>query len=240
MSSAEFYDNFIDQQVKSGINDRIYGLYRRFCKTGINRGSAILEIGCGIGALTYLLTRKVTRGAIQALDISAKSVEFARQQLKAPNLTITTADVLQFEPQVKQFDRILLFDVLEHIPLNQHPQVFNRISQWMHAEGLLLINIPNPAYILYDQHHNPATLQETDQPVYLAPLSAALDSALLDIISLETYSVWVKEDYQFMVVRKRRPFEEKLLSSERNLFQKGAVWMKRRWRMMRNPYPRKY
>lgn len=239
MSSAEFYDNFISAQVQSGINDRIHGLYKRLCQTGLTADSNVLEIGCGIGTLTYLLLKKVTSGRIEVTDISPKSVEFAQRYLKASNLSFTAADILQFEPQVKPFDRLLLFDVLEHIPLEQHPAVFQRISNWMNNDSLLLINIPNPAYILYDQQHNPAALQETDQPVYMAPLSAALAAASLDIVSVETYSVWVKEDYQFIVVRKRKPFEEKLLSNERSILQKGIVWLGRKWRRLRYPYPPK-
>jgi trans-aconitate 2-methyltransferase len=239
MDSAAFYDKFINYQVESGINDRIAGLYKRLCKTGLSADSNVLEIGCGIGTLTYLLLRRIKTGKIEATDISPKSIQFAQKHLKAANLSFSAADILQFEPHQKLFDRILLFDVLEHIPMEQHGQVFQRISQWMNDESLLLINIPNPAYILYDQQHNPAALQETDQPVYLAPLSATLASASLDILSVETYSVWVKEDYQFIIARKRKPFEEKLLSDERNFFQKAVAWCNRKWRKQKYPYPGK-
>ena len=82
MSSAEFYDDFIGYQIKSGINDRIYQLYKRLCKSGITTNSNILEIGCGIGIMTYLISRKVRQGRIEALDISSKSIAFARTKLK--------------------------------------------------------------------------------------------------------------------------------------------------------------
>jgi trans-aconitate 2-methyltransferase len=219
MSSAEFYDNFISSQVKSGINDRIAGLYERMCRLGLDTNSTVLEIGCGIGTLTYLLLKKIKSGKVEGIDISPKSIEFAQQHLKAANLSLTAADIPQFEPQSKQFDRITLFDVLEHIPLEQHAAVFQRISKWMRDDSLLLINIPNPGYILYDQKNNPAALQETDQPVFLAPLTAAFATASLDIVQMETYSVWVKDDYQFMVVRKRK--------------------MKRKWRKLQHRYPPK-
>ena len=237
MSQATFYDNFIAYQAESGINDRIHGLYRRVCRHGLTDNSSILEIGCGIGAMTFLLLRKATKGIIEATDISPKSIEFAKKNLRAPNLKLSTADILTFEPQSKIFDRVLLFDVLEHIPLEKHSFIFQRISQWMTDESLLLINIPNPAYILYDQRHSPQTLQETDQPVFIPGLSAALESASFDIIFLETYSVWVKEDYQFMVVRKRKEFREQLLINNRNLFEKGITWLSRKWRKLRYPYP---
>lgn len=237
MNSASFYDNFISSQVKSGINDRIAGLYERMCSLGLGSTTSVLEIGCGIGTFTYLLLRKIKTGKIEGIDISPRSIEFAQKHLQAANLSLTAADILQFEPATKQFDRITLFDVLEHIPLEQHAAVFRRISKWMRDDSLLLINIPNPGYILYDQKNNPAALQETDQPVFLAPLTAALESASLDIVQMETYSVWVKEDYQFMVVRKKKDFEERILSNTRGFFQKAFVWMKRKWRKFRYGYP---
>ncbi|MEJ0080478.1 MAG: class I SAM-dependent methyltransferase [Puia sp.] len=78
MSSAEFYDDFIGYQVKSGINDRIYLLYKRLCKSGINTNSNILEIGCGVGMMTYLISRKVRNGRIEATDISTQSIAYAK------------------------------------------------------------------------------------------------------------------------------------------------------------------
>ncbi|MBC7873212.1 MAG: class I SAM-dependent methyltransferase [Ferruginibacter sp.] len=239
MSSATFYDNFIASQVESGINDRIYGLYRRLCKMGLKDGSAVLEIGCGIGTLTYLLGRKVKQGRIEATDLSPKSVEYAKNHLQQPNLVFYAGDILQLEPQNKLFDYILLFDVIEHIPVEDHAVLFKRIYRWMKDDSWLLINIPNPGYILFDQENNPAALQELDQPVYLDHLAPVLGNAGLEISQFETYSVWVQNDYQFIAVKKRKKFEERFLSKERNLFQKGVAWLGRKRRKLLYPYTRK-
>ena len=237
MSSAEFYDNFIAYQVKSGINERIVGLYKRLCRTGIHSNSSVLEIGCGIGTLTWLLLRRIGKGTIEAMDLSPQSIEFAKKYLRVPNLFLSAADILQFEPRSREFDRILLFDVIEHIPVEKHELLFQRLSQWMHDDSLLLINIPNPGYILYDQKNNPGVLQEIDQPVYIAPLATALASASLDIVKVETWSVWVRDDYQFYTVKKKKDFEEHFLSRDRNFLQKGIAWLQRRWRKMIYRYP---
>ena len=146
-------------------------------------------------------------------------------------------DILQFEPQSKSFDRILLFDVIEHIPIEKHVALFQRLAPWMHDDSLLLINLPNPGYILYDQKNNPTVLQEIDQPVYIATLATALSSAFLDIVKVETWSAWVKDDYQFIIARKRKAFEEHFLSRDRNIFQKGIGWLQRKWRKLIYRYP---
>lgn len=237
MNSARFYDQYLKQQIESGINDRIAALYERTLKAGLVSGSTVLEIGCGIGTLTYLLSRTVSTGRIEATDISPLSVQYAEANIKKSNIQFFCGDILESSPQQPPFDFILLFDVLEHIPLGRHAQLFGRISGWMHEHSLLLINIPNPGYILYDQLHNPSALQELDQPLYLTQLAAVIEQAGLELLHFETWSAWVKEDYQFMIVRKRKAFTEQVLSKERNLLQKGRKWMGRKWRKMKYRYP---
>jgi trans-aconitate 2-methyltransferase len=237
MSSAEFYDNYISSQIKSGINDRIYGLYKRLCLYNLESHTSVLEVGCGIGTLTYLLLKKVHPENIEAIDISPKSIEFARKHLNSPGVCLTATDIINYQPRTDSFDRILFFDVLEHIPLEQHADIFRRVGRWMHDDSLLLINIPNPAYILFDRENNPAALQETDQPVYIAQLAQDLSKGDLDILLVETYSVWVGNDYQFIVAKKRQRFEEKFVSEKRSFLAKGKTWFGRKWRKIRFPYP---
>ncbi len=238
MSSSEYYDNFINYQVETGINDRIYGLYRKLCKTGLNADYDILEIGCGIGSLTYLLSRKVKRGTIEATDISPRSIDYAKKYIDKPNVLFSSSDILNYTPKCKTFDRILLFDILEHIDEGKHYSLFSKITSWMNENSLLLINIPNPMYILYDRKNNPQALQETDLPVFTGKLAYVLDSASLDIMHLETYSVWAKDDYIFLTVKKRKDFVKKVLNDERNFLKKLLVRLGREYRNLTYRYPR--
>ncbi len=240
MGSSEYYDNFISYQVRTGINDRIYGLYKRVCGLGISKNDHILEIGCGIGSLTYLLSRKIKKGKIEAVDFSSKSIEFASLRLKKrKNVSFTSSDILEFKPENATFEKILLFDVLEHIPEQEHFRVFEKIEKWMDQHSLLLINIPNPTYILFDQKNNPNALQEIDNPVFLKKLTDILDSNALDIHYFETYSVWVKDDYQFLIVKKKSAFIEQKLSQQRGLFEGVYLRFKRSFRRAIYHYPKK-
>jgi cyclopropane fatty-acyl-phospholipid synthase-like methyltransferase len=237
MNSSEFYDNFISYQIKSGINDRIFNLYKRLCKIGLSHDTHILEIGCGIGTLTYLISRKVRQGLITAVDISPLSIEYAKIHLPRPNIFFYSAGILEFEPGITHFDKILLFDVLEHIPENDHENLFVKISNWMNENSLLLVNIPNPNYILYDRKHNPQALQETDQPIFTDRLASVLAMASLEIGYLETYSIWVKNDYQFLIIKKRKEFVEQLVSTERNFMEKLKGRLSREFRKLVYRYP---
>jgi trans-aconitate 2-methyltransferase len=238
MGSSAFYDNFIYYQIKSGINDRIYGLYKRLCRLGISRDATVLEIGCGIGSLTYLLSQKIKKGNIEAVDISPVSIEFAVKHLKRKNVSFRVSDILDFEPENLRFDKILLFDVLEHIPEKDHLAIFGKIGKWMDQDSMLLINLPNPDYILFGRMHNPESLQEMDNPVFLDKLAGILDASSLAVDYFETYSVWIKNDYQFIIVKKKALFVKKVLSQQRNILEKVCLRLKRDLRKLIHNYPK--
>ena len=100
----------------------------------------------------------------------------------------------------------------------------------MNEYSKLLINIPNPEYTEYDRIHQPESLQLIDETVYLNELSNVLFRNNLYIHLFETYSVWVKNDYQYMIVYKKQTFTEIKLSAVRTLPQKIKERLKREYR----------
>ena len=238
MSAANFYDDYLSYHIKSGINDRIYRLYKKLRRAGLRSNETILEIGCGIGALTYLLAKKIKKGRIEAFDPSPKSVAYAKQHIKQANVNFSVEEALNFSPAHAPYDKILLFDVLEHIPEEQHAQVFKKIANWLKDDGKMFINLPNPEYILYDQKYNPATLQELDQPVFLHKLLPVFEANQLALILFQAHSVWVKHDYHFFILQKKKEFTEQFLSKERNVVQKILIRLQRFYRQLRYPFPK--
>ena len=108
----------------------------------------------------------------------------------------------------------------------------------MHHDSVLFINLPNPDYIIYDQQNNPEALQEIDQPIFIDALSQVLKSCELQIEKMETYSIWVKNDYQFYVIQKKKAFEEIVLEIGKNIFSKAFNRLSLRIRKIRYNYPR--
>lgn len=227
-----FYDSFVKYQKESKVNDRIYSLYKRTKRYGLNKHSNILELGSGIGTMTYLLAKTVTKGIIESVEISPKSVELAKKNINKNNVRIFTSDIVAYQPELESIDIITLFDVIEHIPKEEHFELFENISNFMGDETVLLINIPNPEYIEYDQKNQPEVLQIIDQPINLNFLVRNLEQNGLGISSLQKYSIWVKNDYVFYVVERKKEFEEIKLHSKRNIVEKVAkklLRMKLKW-----------
>ena len=98
---SQYYDRYIDEQVKSGVNDRIYRLFKKLLSLGLQSSSTVLEFGCGIGAMTFLLSKYVRRGKIVAVDISPKSIEFSKQKIKSPNVFFFADDIVTFKTSLK-------------------------------------------------------------------------------------------------------------------------------------------
>jgi len=205
---TEFYDEYVVEQANTGINDRIYGVYERLTGLGLNTHISVLELGCGIGMMTSLLKRTVNQGKIHAIDISAASIDYGKMKFGAANITFSTQDITAFETQLNKPDFITLIDVLEHIPLDLHAALFRRISQVMGLNSHFVINLPNPDYIAHDIALEADSLQVIDQPVPFASLIQQLDDAGLELMTYQKYGLWHHDEYQWFVLRIKRPFNE--------------------------------
>ncbi|MBC7125402.1 MAG: methyltransferase domain-containing protein, partial [Bacteroidales bacterium] len=91
-TTAKFYDEFSDKQVKTGKNLRHYTLANILKKKGIGKANSVLEIGCGIGTLTDLIVSIATKAEITALDISPKNIEIAKGRIKSGRVKFMVSD----------------------------------------------------------------------------------------------------------------------------------------------------
>lgn len=218
---AEFYDEYVQRQLAIGANERLISLYKRLIGIGLNSSSRILELGCGVGIFTKLLSKKITSGLIEAVDLSEKSVVVAKNELKnKKNIHLDVADVVKYHPKNSRFDFITLMDVIEHIPIDQHDELFGNLAKIADDKTRIAVNIPNPQYIEYARINHPESLQVIDQEVHLFPLIQIFEKHGLELVFFEKYGIWEEEDYHFMVIRKKRKFELKHLADQRTVSEK--------------------
>lgn len=209
---AEFYDRFIGNQKKAAYNERHYFLNNELKRMGLCASSNILEIGCGIGVISSLLAKTVKKGKVISMDISPMSIDIAKENNKKNNnIEFEVSDAASFNYLKSKFDFITLFDVLEHVPIEQHPEVFKNIANHMGEETILFINIPNPSYLEYIIENHPEQLQVIDQPL---PANIIMNNAYsngLNLFFFQTYSIWIENDYQMMLFSKKKSFNVKPL-----------------------------
>jgi 2-polyprenyl-3-methyl-5-hydroxy-6-metoxy-1,4-benzoquinol methylase len=197
-----FYDQDTLKKYKIRNNLRHYNIIVKLTELGIRKAKNILEIGCGNGGVTRLIAKK-TKANIVGIDISETTIAAAKDNLKAfPNIRLEAVDLFDFHTAAK-FDFILLLDVLEHIPFEQHDGIIGKIGELLEEGGHVFIHIPEPSYNAWASEHHPETMQVIDLAVHSGDLIAACYKHGLYLTELKSYRAFHEEnDYQYIVLTK--------------------------------------
>ncbi|MRR23340.1 class I SAM-dependent methyltransferase [bacterium] len=157
-----------------------------------------------MGTLTGLILKYVNKGEVVAVDISPASVNIARKRLKGyANVMLMVSDMSDFvHPGI--FDFIVLPDVLEHIPSEQHRNLFRTLAEHMHENTVILIHIPHPRGIDFIRRTNPEQLQIVDQAIEADSLLADIYANGLMLLSYISYPLFDREnDYAVITIKKK-------------------------------------
>jgi 2-polyprenyl-3-methyl-5-hydroxy-6-metoxy-1,4-benzoquinol methylase len=104
-----------------------------------DRNSRILDLGCGVGHLLYLL-RECGFGDIFGVDICAGAVERARQM----SLPVQQGDIFEFlETATQSFDCVIGVDVIEHLTLQQALALLGLIRSRLNPGGTVIFQTIN-------------------------------------------------------------------------------------------------
>ena len=88
--------------------------YHDFFVERIRRGSHVLDIGCGYGAVARSIARRVEAVKVTGIDFDKRRIAEATSADNPPNLTFVTGDALDTLPD-GPWDTVVLSNILEHI-----------------------------------------------------------------------------------------------------------------------------
>jgi SAM-dependent methyltransferase len=95
----------------------------------------VLDIGCGTGEFSRLLSKRFER--VIASDLSPNMIEVAKQRSRQfSNIDFQVADILQWEPGAEQFDAIVSIATLHHLPVES---LLPRLKAALKPGGRLII-----------------------------------------------------------------------------------------------------
>lgn len=208
-----WYNSFSVNQVKTGTNIRHFNILSELIDSGLKRSHKVLEIGCGIGTLTGLINQYLTKGKLVATDISNESIEIAKKTIKsADKIDFIVTDMIGFTADNK-FDFIVLPDVMEHIPLEQHKELFKTMTNCMHDDSIIFIHIPHPTALDYLRKTSPEKLQIIDQSISAKDMVVNASESELRLIEYRSYNLTAEEtDYVIIKFKKDVPFSLNQLS----------------------------
>lgn len=75
----------------------------------------IIDLGCGVGHGCETLS-KIPNSHITGIDNSPESIKYAKQHYARSNITYQVADLLEYIPQMAEYDYVVSRGVLEHVP----------------------------------------------------------------------------------------------------------------------------
>lgn len=216
----EFYDRYVDKQEKVGINSRHLSIIDKLVRAGLKPHHRVLEVGCGIGTVSQLIARKTPKGKVLAVDISEKSIEKARVLWKGlSNLSFEVSDMSDFNKPGQTFDFFVFPDVLEHIPVEQHSALFEKISRHAHDNSVVFIHIPAPRFLEHNIRSEREKLQIIDQPLDTAELLAAWQNNGFYLEKMETYGIFYEEkDYQYFILKRNTKIDKSTLRKKWPVF----------------------
>jgi SAM-dependent methyltransferase len=97
----------------------------------------ILEIGCGQGFNTYLLSKNENNKVV-GVDLSDQNIKIANKRYKGVNFLVMDVSKLNFENEY--FDSVYAMDILEHVDdLNS---VLRECCRVLKQGGKFIINVP--------------------------------------------------------------------------------------------------
>lgn len=100
---------------------------------------SIIDVGCGIGYLTNLISKSYTN--IAGIDIAEKSVEYAKNKYK--HIDFSVNDIYDFIPAIK-YDLLLATMVVHNVPCM--PEFFEKAATVLKDNGHMLITILHPSF----------------------------------------------------------------------------------------------
>ena len=134
--APEFKEYFTHYPLKSSGHSSHY-----YFPKYIGRNQDVLDLGCGEGFFAEQIADKDNR--VVGVDIieNPQNADFLKAYIHA-DLSCGLADVLE-HLQEQKFDRVLLQDIIEHLPKPE--RLLQDCQQVLKSNGQLLISVPNVA-----------------------------------------------------------------------------------------------
>ncbi|NQS90468.1 class I SAM-dependent methyltransferase [Patescibacteria group bacterium] len=99
----------------------------------------VLDIGCSTGYGTHFL-RNTGAKEVVGIDISEDAIKYAQTHFDAKYLV---GDTLRLPFENKQFDAVLCFEVIEHIPPEKRKMFLSESGRVLREKGVFICSTPN-------------------------------------------------------------------------------------------------
>jgi len=101
------------------------------------KGKTVLDVGCGDGVLSYLLSKKGL--TVSGVDYTSDAVEFAKEKTQG-NIEFKVGNVYEIPWADNSFDVVVSSDVIEH--LDDVDKYIGEIKRVLKKDGICVLSTP--------------------------------------------------------------------------------------------------
>ncbi len=106
---------------------------------------SILDVGCGYGWFELACVNKKCFKVV-GIEPSEKDLLTARKNIKNPQIKFIKGSALSLPFNDNQFDTVVSWEVIEHIPQKTERQMFKEISRVLKPNGTFYLSTPNKSF----------------------------------------------------------------------------------------------
>lgn len=232
-SIRAFYDVFSDTRMHSYLYEKNLRIEKAVARIlpFVATESTVLEVGCGLGLVTERVAEIASKGSVWACDISEKNILSARQRVKTPNVHFRCADIIRGFNELREWiskpiQLLLMVDVLEHLPLEDHATLFRNLRSILEPDSTAILTFPSAQYQRHLREKNPKELQIIDEIIELTHLVEVASTSGFFIKHFSLEDVWLRNQYVHCVLKTSlalEPVEDQSPELDRALQEIGAL-----------------
>lgn len=127
------------------LKDRLLGTMLFIDKEDIVK-KKILNIGCGFGWFE-VRAEKLGAKEIWGIEKSKKDLDVVKKIIKNKRVKFKVGDAINLPFEDNQFDTVVSWEVIEHIPANTEKLMFSEINRVLKKDGTLYISTPSSNFL---------------------------------------------------------------------------------------------
>lgn len=126
-------------------------IYESFIDEFCSKDGNVLDVGCGSGNTSALLSVIFPQNRIIAIDSDNKTIKFAKKFNQHPNIDYIHSSLEKLSST--KFDYVFACEVLEHMDYDKQFSFIEKCLDFLEEDGLLFITTPNSINEKVGGHH---------------------------------------------------------------------------------------
>lgn len=176
----------------------------------------VLELGCGIGDVSWRMSTIWPSASITGVDISPVSIAFANTLFGSPQLkflegTLETVNILC------SFDLIVMVDVYEHIAIEDRPLLHTAIKNMLARNGRLILTFPTIGHQSWLRKHASDLIQPIDEDISHETILTLARETGTRIVLYQEVGIWHQGDYAHVILEAVSPWAHKPIPAPNEL-----------------------